>query len=107
MGFVRKLTGAQGQIDSVKRQTSANIAAAKQAADAQVRALNDSARAAADAQRMTAERAKVEEAAADIASRPMEVADIALDPVVNESLATSRRRTRAQFGSGRATGVSI
>lgn len=109
MGLVRKLTGAQGQIDAMNRDADAQIAAAKQAAEGQVAALNASAQAAADAQRQAAERSKVEAAAAASAAVPMAVADVALDPVATQSIAGTRKKTRAQFGKnyGAGSGVNI
>lgn len=107
MGFVRKLTGVQGQIDATNRQADLQIAAAKQAADAQVAALNSASQAASDAQRLAADRARVESVAAASASQPLAVADVALDPATEGSALGTRRKTRALFGRGAGTGVSI
>jgi hypothetical protein len=107
MGFVRKITGAQKSIDAVNRQTNEQIAAAKQAADAQVRALNDAASATADSQRMMAERTRVEAAASDAASKPLAVADVALDPEVTGSIVAAKRKARAQFGKGYTSGIRV
>lgn len=104
---IRSLTGAQGQIDAMNRNADAQIAAAQQAADAQVSALNASAQAAVDAQRLAAERQQAEAAASDAASVPLAVADIALDSATTESVATTRRKTRAQFGKNYNSGVNI
>jgi len=108
VGKLRKITGAQGQIDAMNESASQQIAAAKSAAAAQVQALNASAKAAADAQAAAQARDRVEQAAADAVSKPLEVADVALDPQVAGSIAGVRRKRRAQFGTGTAaTGVSI
>lgn len=108
MGFLRKITGAQGQINAMNKNTSAQIKAARETADAQVAALNDSARAAADNQRNMAERAKVEDAASESLNQPMGVADVALDaPQAGSSIAGVRKR-RQQFGTGySSSGVNI
>lgn len=107
MGFIRKITGAQGQINAMNKQADAQISAAKQAADQQVASLNAAAQAAADAQRIAADRAKVESNAAELASQPMAVADVALSEPQSGSAGTARRKVRAQFGKSYGTGVSI
>lgn len=107
MGFVRKLTGADGQIKAMKKNTQVQIKAAKEAADAQVRSLNDAANQAAAQQAMLAERQKVESLAADAVSAPMDVADVALAaPAEGASIAATRKR-RQQFGQNFGTGVNI
>lgn len=107
MGFVRKLTGVQGQIDATNANTDSQVQAAKQAADAQVQALNASAKAATDAARMAADRERAAGAAADAASKPLAVADVALDAGAAESVVAGRRSRRAQFGKNYSSGVSI
>lgn len=107
MGFVRKITGVQSQIDATNANTNAQIDAAKTAADAQVQSLNASARSAADSMRLAADRERVAATAADAASKPLAVADVALDPAVTESAGAARRRTRAQFGKSYGSGASI
>ena len=100
MGFIRKALGTQDQIDAANKNAAIQIAASKEAADAQVNALNSSAKAAADQQAVLVERQKAEQAAAEAASKPLDVADVALDPVVSTSIAGERRKTRAKFGQG-------
>lgn len=104
---VGSLTGAADQVEAMNRNADAQIAAAQQAADAQVAALNASSQAAADAQRIAADRQRAEAAASDAAATPLAVADVALDPAVTESVATTRRKTRAQFGKNYSSGVNI
>jgi hypothetical protein len=107
MGFLRKVTGTQGQIDAMNNNADVQIKAAKAAADAQTKALNDAASATADAQRQAADRQQVEQAAADAVSKPLAVADVALDtPDTGSAIAKARQR-RAQFGKNYTSGVSI
>jgi hypothetical protein len=108
MGFVRKLTGVQKQIDATNRNADAQIKAAKMAADSQVAALNAGAKAVADNQRLAADRARVEQTASEAANIPMGVADVALDAGATESVGVARRKVRAQFGKGSySAGVGI
>jgi hypothetical protein len=107
MGFLRKITGAQGQIDSMNRNADIQVAATEQAAAAQTKALNDAAMAAAQAQKQAAARARVEEQAADAASKPLAVADVALDAEQQGSAIGESRRRRASFGRSYGSGVSI
>lgn len=107
MGKLRKLTGAQGQIDAVNQQANAQVEAAKQAADSQVQALNSSASATAQAMATAAARDNAENTAIDAVSKPLEVADVALDEAATDSLSAVKRKQRAKFGVGVGTGVSI
>jgi hypothetical protein len=108
MGFLRKLTGAQGQIDAAKKNANATMAAAKLSADSQIAALNATTQAAAAAQAQAAERSRVEREAADAVSKPLEVADVSLAPAATGSAVGDARRKRAQFGRGySATGVNL
>lgn len=108
MGFIRKITGAQGQINAVNANAAAQIEAAKTTASAQVKALNDSAYAAAEQQRIIAERSRAEDAAAQAAMQPMQVAEVSLADAQTGSVAAVRQRKRAQFGKNySSTGVNI
>ena len=107
MGTVRKLTGAQGQIDAANRNADAQLEASKQATQGQVQALNASATAAANAQKQAAARSQAEAAAAAAVSAPLAVAEVALDPAATESGAATARKKRAQFGKSFSSGVNI
>lgn len=107
MGFVRKITGQQKQIDAANRNADAQVKATEQAARDQQAAAAAAAIAAANAQRAAAERDRVTRAASDAASTPMGTADVALDAPESESAGITRKRTRAQFGKSYGSGVSI
>ncbi len=106
MGFVRKITGVQGQIDATNRAADIEAKNAAETARASADALNQSAAALAQNQKMLAERAKVEEAANSAMSRPLATADVQLAEAPTMSGAESSRRRRAKFGRGSAS-VSI
>lgn len=107
MGFVRKITGVQAQIDAQNANTNAQIEAGNAAAAAQAKALNASTQAAASAQEQAVARTKVEDAARQAASVPLAVADVALtDPASGSAVAASRKK-RAQFGKNYSSGVGI
>jgi hypothetical protein len=106
MGFVRKITGIQGQIDSVNANTASQEAATKEAALGQAAALNASAMAAAQQQAQLAARSAAEQKAQAAVSTPLQEADVKLaDPAANGTAA--RRGRRASFGRDYKTGVSI
>lgn len=107
MGYVRKLTGAQGQIDAARQNAAATEAATMQAAKAQQQQLIQSAKAAADAQAQASARAAAEAKASAAVSAPLETVDVSLDAPVAESAAVVKRRKRASFGTGYSTGVSV
>jgi hypothetical protein len=107
MGFLKKVTGVQGQIDAMNRNADSQIAAAKSAAQAQTKALNDAAQATAEAQAQAAARSQVEAAAREAVSKPLDVADVALDvPTQGSSIAAARRR-RNQFGQNYDSGTGV
>lgn len=107
MGFVRKITGVQGQIDAANRNADEQNAATKAAADAQTQQLMQSAKAAADAQRNAAARMAVEDKAASAASAPLAVADVQLDEDASTSVSARRNQRKAAFGKNYSTGVGI
>jgi hypothetical protein len=107
MGFVRKKTGIQGQIDAAAMNADAQEAATKQAAMAQQRALMDSARAAAASTSQIAARAAAESKAADAASQPLATADVQLDDPTGQDGVAARRTRRASFGRGYSSGVNL
>lgn len=107
MGFVRKTSGVQAQIDAQNKNADAQEKATKQAAADQQTALMSQAKATAEQQTMLSERAKAEEMASEIASAPRGTADVALSAPADEPVAVTRRNRRASFGQGYSTGVSI
>jgi hypothetical protein len=107
MGFIRKITGVQAQIDAAKQNAAAQEKATKQAADAQSESLMSAAKAAADQQSMLAARRVVENKAADLASTPLATADVQLDQSPTESVTARRAKRKATYGRSYSSGVSI
>lgn len=107
MGFLRKITGVQGQIDATNANAAAQVAATKQAAQDQQRQLAASAKASADAQSQLAARAAVEARASDAASAPLGTADVQLDENSPDSVSATRTKRKASYGRNYSGGVSI
>lgn len=107
MGWVRKQTGVQAQIDAANKNAEAQEQATTQAAEAQAMALQDSARAAAEAQTLQAARLAAETKAADVAAIPMGEADVQLQVDAPNSAAAARRKRRTAFGQNYSGGVQI
>jgi hypothetical protein len=107
MGFLRKITGVQGQIDATNRNAQAQADATVQASRDQQAALSASAKAAADAQGQIAARAAVEAKASEAASQPLDSADVQLDASPTESVAATRAKRKVSYGRNYAGGVSI
>jgi hypothetical protein len=103
MGFVRKITGVQGQIDAANRNTDAQLAASKQAADAEARAAQVAAQSVADQQRLTMERQAASEKAAKLNQGTLQTADVQLQQDQGGQVAVKRR---SAFGRV-LTGVQI
>lgn len=107
MGYVRKKTGVQGQIDAANRNADAQIAATKQAADQAQQQLMLAAKAAAEQQAMIAGRMAAEKKASDAAGQPLDVAEVQLDEAPTQSAIAAKRSKRASFGRNYSTGVGI
>lgn len=105
MGFVRKITGVQKQIDVAKQNAKVQEDAVKQSAQLAERASMQSAKAAAEQQAMLAQRAVAEQKATDAVSAPLAQAEVSVD---TDSASTSDvRRRRAKFGRDYSSGVNI
>lgn len=105
MGFIRKITGVQSQIDATNANADAQIAATQQAAQDNQAQLAETARAAAEQQAMMAARNAAAEKVKEATSTPVE--DVQVDLAAKDT-PTARKARRAQFGKGAAsTGVSI
>lgn len=102
MGFIRKLTGAQAQIDAAAKNADAQIAATQQAAIDTQSTMNAQAKAAADQMSMQAAREAASDKAAAAIGQPLATADVALE----DPTARPTRKTRGAFGRG-TSGVSI
>ena len=107
MGFVRKVTGIQGQIDAANRNADAQLAATSEAAKNQASQLQASAKAAADQQAMLAARSAAEDKAGQSAATPLQTADVQLDENSPDSVTATRAKRRASFGRNYSGGVSI
>lgn len=105
MGFLRKITGVQGQIDASKRNAAAQEDETKRSAREAETQMMQAAKAAADSQVMLAARSAAEQKASDLVSVPLANVDVSVD---TDSTATSDvRRRRAKFGRDYNTGVNI
>lgn len=107
MGFVRKATGVQAQIDATNQNADAQVAATKQAADSQQQALMQSAQASATQQAQLAARDIAATKASDAVSKPLVNADVQLEANPTDSVAGSRAKRKASFGQNYSGGVSI
>lgn len=106
MGLLRRLTGAQGQIDAAARNADVQLEATKAASEGQAAALNATARAAAQNQAQLAARAAMEAKASEAVSAPLADAEVQLDLTAQST--SAKRGRRAAFGRDYgATGVSI
>lgn len=110
MGFLRKLTGVQGQIDSAaaaveasRANADATIAATQQATSDAQATMNAQAKAAALQLSQQVARDAAAQKAADAVGTPMEEAVVSLDSPIKSRAAS---RSRRAFGRG-TTGVQI
>ncbi len=106
---VRNVTGVNDQVDALEQNAAAQERATQEAAARQTQQLQATAKAAADQQSMLAARQAAEQAASDIASTPLDTADVQLDANPTESASATRRNKRAAFGKNytSSSGVSI
>lgn len=108
MGFVRKITGVQAQIDATNHNADVAEKATREAAAAAQAELMQTAKAAADQQAQMAARSAVEQKASEVASAPLESADVQLDQNSPDSVTATRAKRKAAFGRNYASGgVSI
>lgn len=98
MGLLRKLTGVQAQINATTAAAESEAKNAEKTSRAQADALNQSAAAVAQNQRMLAERTKVEAQAREAVSKPLASADVQVAENPTETTTASRARKRASFG---------
>jgi DNA-binding helix-hairpin-helix protein with protein kinase domain len=108
VGFLRKITGVQAQIDATRRQADAEIANTKAVSENAALAANSSAEAAASAASQNAARQQALDAAAKAQQQPMAQADVLLETPTVETATASARRRKAQFGNKTySSGVNI
>lgn len=107
MGFLRKITGAQAQVDAARDNANAQKEAAAQAARAQQQALAAAAKSAAQQQAQMAARSAAEQKAMDSASTPLGDADVQLDDTPGESSTAARARRKVAYGRNYSGGVGI
>lgn len=106
MGFLRKITGVQGQIDAAKQSARTQAAAAQSEAQANANAAVDQARQAAEQQALLQAREQASTQADALLSVAPETAEVQLDSATAESATSVRRKRRATFGAG-VSGVAI
>lgn len=107
MGFFRKLTGAQQQVDAIKENAARQAEATRQAASQAQQQLMQTAKAAADSQALASARMVAETKASDAVSQPMAIADVQLDPNGPLGQMISRRRKASFRASASSGGVQI
>ncbi|CAB4241398.1 hypothetical protein UFOVP60_49 [uncultured Caudovirales phage] len=105
MGWVRKITGADAQARNLTENAARQVEATKAAAADQTKQLMESARMAAEQQRILAEREAAGELLAKTSSLDTSTVDVSQAPPGAGSLAETQKR-RAQFKFG-AQGVSL
>ena len=105
MGFIRKITGVQGQIDEARRNAAAQEAAVKQSAQQAEQAAMQSAKAAADQQAQFAARSAAEQKAAEAVAIPLATAEVEIATDVTSTQDVKRKR--AKFGKDYSSGVNI
>jgi hypothetical protein len=105
MGFLRKITGVQGQIDAAKQNAAAQETETKRAAQQAEANMMQSAKAAADSQAQLAARSAAEQKASDAINVPLATVDVSVD--TESSTTSSVRNRRAKFGRNYNTGVNI
>lgn len=108
IGWLRKVTGAQAQIDAANANEAATSAAAKATAAANIKQSQDAAMAAASEQQQVAARQVADDAASAAVSAPLASADVQLDAPTDGSAAAAAAAKRKKFGTGvYQSGVSI
>lgn len=108
MGWLKKVTGAQAQIDAVNANEAATSAAAKQTAADNIKQSQEQAMAAAREQQQIAARQVASDAAAAAVSAPLDSADVQLDAPTDTSASAASAARRKKFGTGvYQSGVSI
>lgn len=105
MGFLRKITGVQGQIDAARENAAAQETETKRAAQQAETNMMQSAKAAADSQAQLAARSAAEQKASDAINVPLGTVDVSVD--TGSSSTSDVRRRRAKFGRDYNSGVNI
>lgn len=107
MGWLRKVTGIQAQINAAKANAANSIAALKATQQATVSAQVDQARTATEQQAAAIARESAISKANDMLDVPMETADVQVEATGTESAAAASRRKRGQFGRDWYSGVQL
>jgi hypothetical protein len=108
MGWLRKLTGVDKQIKAAEKNEKATSAAARDAAQANIKQAQEQALEASRQQQLIAERAVAADAAAAAVSLPLDTAEVRLDAPTDASAAATGRAKRKKFATGvYTTGVGI
>lgn len=107
MGFLRKITGQQAQIDQQARNADAQIAATQQAAADSANAAIQQARQVAENTALVAQRDAANQQAQDALSTPLDTADVQLQADTGLGVAAGTRKRKAKFGQNYTSGVTI
>lgn len=108
MGWLKSVTGAQGQIDAANANEAATSAAEKQTAQEDIQQSSDAALAASRQQSQIVQRQAASDAAAAALSAPLDTANVQLDAPTDDSAAGLANTKRKQFGTGTySSGVNI
>lgn len=107
MGWFRKVTGQQGQINRQRDALAQQEAAAREAAAKQTAAMQESARAAAQAVVTQQERQAASAAASDMLSKPMAEADVSVGEGDTSRPGKFRQRLAGTVNRIYNSGVSI
>lgn len=98
MGWFRKITGQQGEINRQKAALAEQERSARESADKQTQALQESARQAAMQVQQAQERAAAQAAAQDLLSKPLAEAEVTVG--AGEEAATTRKKKLNAYSTG-------
>ena len=107
MGFIRKVTGQQAQMDAAQRAADQQAASLKASSEQAAKVARDSAQQAATAQAAAAARNAAVGAASDALEVPLDNPDVQLSGPAPVSAGETARKRKATFGVGANTGVNI
>lgn len=106
MGAIRKLTGAQAQVDAYRKNTKMTVQAQTVAAQETANAAMSQARATALATSAASQREQAAQTVAETLDTPMEVAQVSVGGA-EQLTAEARRRKRSTFGTNYLQGLGL
>lgn len=108
MGWLKKVTGAQAQIDATNQNEQATSAATRATAQANINQSQEAARQAAQSASLIVERQAAADKASAAVSLPLDTAEVQLDSPTTDSAAGAANKKRRAWGTGAySTGVNI